>query len=1200
MAAVVITCGRCGASAKALGAGSLRLIDETDVDGLRLLLLGALDTAVCQACSEPLGRTASLVTLLPSSGTALYTAGAILAGDRGALAHTDWRALLRTESAPHVIECPDAVILRDVLLTRLAERLEPVRVVARAVVCGDVAEVLSTDWRAFTPPVFAAAHLALSGDFPELQIGRFQSDDADDASLTPLVAPDRYDQEDRMAALTLVQVAVLDELCREWTDRISARQDPPVGVSLESDLRTYADTGPHRVRLALAAHALLEDQAGLSPYVLEAVRASLHAMAERPHPQGRHWADLYFAHELWARTQQPLTRAVESSRISRERARATIRFEHAWQAASTWLNTAMTGEPAELVPLAQPALLEDIARDAGHPQLMEAISQSAMRSTVTTVEAVIDELRDRAGKLVPDALVATARLHAEFLVRQSRTDDLETVGEALCACLGGGIAARARAEAWLAGALNRAHRPARVLARLGAAPQPWEAELASDLKVGLHHERASALEDSGRLAEALSIRLDVLGLLGESSSRRPWALTNLALTQLAFGRPDLALPGFNEAMSMLGPDPSLLCYMAMAHEALNERAAADVALATAQQVAPPDEARHYALLRAHRFAMGRRPEEAAELLIANVTPHRPHSPNDARNLVTEAEAWTTLLGRRVVLHQAARERVAVLPALLLDLAERAEVDGQAVLSAAALSGRAGLLEAARTDGSHDDTVREAWREAHAIRERHGLNPQGVTLLKLAFAAYLSGDMPEARKRLVQVPAAVAGDIGGVPDITKVVHEPAKLAAPLADLGGLLIDLLPDETEGPRSQERGAPQVEWPDFRLVAELQRDAAGRTAALRQLPTVTMLDEGFSDSALAQLASPQQGLVVVEWFYTRRRNAEPQTGLCSILTRIDASGDVLTYFIPQLSIDYSALAKKLRKRLFDWTPRRRGDPLDRPEWRRTEEWILHVLRSVAQPGDHVVVLQHAATADLPWHAAIGPHWSVSYASGWTALQSFLRSPEPPRGRIGVLTVPRTGEDIEVATALRASAARAAVLAPGALAPSEAACDLAAFRTVMNECDVAVLLCHGFVNPSEREVALSLSHLGKLPLANSVAASSSLGNVHRLSWRECTSLPRASRTVFSAACSSGVSHPAGLGDRLGLFGALRTAGTTAVVAPGWDVVASAVLPVLDDALSRFLAGEPLGPALRQASLAAAEHQPAWLAWALTLEGDWR
>ena len=86
------------------------------------------------------------------------------------------------------------------------------------------------------------------------------------------------------------------------------------------------------------------------------------------------------------------------------------------------------------------------------------------------------------------------------------------------------------------------------------------------------------------------------------------------------------------------------------------------------------------------------------------------------------------------------------------------------------------------------------------------------------------------------------------------------------------------------------------------------------------------------------------------------------------------------------------------------------------------------------------------------------------------------------------------------------------------------------------------------------------------------------------------------------MSHVAGLGERLGFFGALRHIGTRAVVAPHWNIVAASVIPILDKVLENYLSPHTsLAQALRSACLAAEENNsPRWHAWALALEGDWR
>src|SRR5205823_3054683 len=98
---------------------------------------------------------------------------------------------------------------------------------------------------------------------------------------------------------------------------------------------------------------------------------------------------------------------------------------------------------------------------------------------------------------------------------------------------------------------------------------------------------------------------------------------------------------------------------------------------------------------------------------------------------------------------------------------------------------------------------------------------------------------------------------------------------------------------------------------------------------------------------------------------------------------------------------------------------------------------------------------------------------------------------------------------------------------------DATAARRVLEGAGLAKLLCHGFIDPRAHEVALMLAHAGGLPLRDSAVAATSQGRAHRLSWRDLQRLPRAAPVVFSAACSTGLSHVAGLGERLGLFGAL-------------------------------------------------------------------
>jgi hypothetical protein len=210
---------------------------------------------------------------------------------------------------------------------------------------------------------------------------------------------------------------------------------------------------------------------------------------------------------------------------------------------------------------------------------------------------------------------------------------------------------------------------------------------------------------------------------------------------------------------------------------------------------------------------------------------------------------------------------------------------------------------------------------------------------------------------------------------------------------------------------------------------------------------------------------------------------------------------------------------------------------------------------------------------------------------------------RIGVALVPRARDSAAVVGALQGSLRRTEAMSAKTgielIVQAGEACDRAAFVDMLEQVDAMKLLCHGFIG-RDGSVSLMLAHDGQLPLANSVAAGSVIGAPNRVSWRDLQTLKSAPRVVFSAACSSGKSAIAGLGERFGLHSALAQAGTAAIVAPWWDIVAAEVIPILDDVCDAHLEGVPLGRAVHEASRRAAETRPTWLAWGLALEGDWR
>jgi hypothetical protein len=504
-------CQRCGAWVDAFAvAKTLFLVSETDFDRLKPLLRGDLDEARCPSCVAPLGVTATIVAVFPDRDIVAFVLGGLMRDRRDDLLSLDWRSALPGGGPPHLVEVADAEALRRVVVGVLAERLSPINDLARAVVEGADATFLHENWRAFTPNVFAAAHLAATDDITGLRLGPPGARPVEHPHFASLVTPDLYEEDERVAALTLLQGLVIVELCEEWTGRLVSQSDPPDALTFEGDLATYIDGGPDFDQLA-AALQVFEESAPedfaerLSPYVLEAVRASIYAHLDEPNPQALRWAQLFFGHELALRQWEHAPRALAASVISAERAQATVRYDDAWHAVTGWLAQATSGEHREAFPADTAELLHQIATKAGHRSLLQAASQYHARSTIDTVEGVVEELRTQAksGAAAADALVGLARLHAEFLVVQGRLESLETVAETMLDCLGGGDESRARVEAWLSGAFNRASHPARALARIGDSPRPWEDGISDDAKASLWHERAGALAQAGRSRRVL-------------------------------------------------------------------------------------------------------------------------------------------------------------------------------------------------------------------------------------------------------------------------------------------------------------------------------------------------------------------------------------------------------------------------------------------------------------------------------------------------------------------------------------------------------------------------------------------------------------------------------------------------------------------------------------------------------------------------
>jgi tetratricopeptide (TPR) repeat protein len=1159
------TCPACGAASRSLRPeGPIALFAESSYDPLVALFSKQFDNVVrCETCQAPLGVTPTVAVVFPERRWIDAVLGSRLA-PRGERLLSD----LAAERGHGELRVSTRETLGDLRITvamRLAPMIEEVGRLFAAMEANDF-EYVERNWRALTPAVFSTGRLIVEAP-------------AGVMVLLGGAAPMSYSPEDALQILAAAQGGTWFSLVRAWS--ILAER----GATLEEDLQRLIREGaivPGAVDALLVQFDSMEGQPGLTGrdwYLIEAVAASVCAAAGRANPRADRWAEEFFDYEMTCALEKTLAPEVEALAISAERAQATVGYSGAWQAAARRL----TPDPESH------AALHRAAAKAGHRTLSSEVLARKFAEQPIEIEKLISYIRGAAREAAAyedpaDAVLSAARMAAASLEATKRVDDLERLAAEVSRLLGGGDEERGKLEAWVGGVLKEMREPQRFLDRIGAKPAEWEARLSRETQADLRMGRSNALRMVGRTEEALAEAQEVLRLLEGGAVPSPnlrHARVNLAVLLAEAGSPDEALTLLERTVTEASPSDRLepLAALGFMLSEAGRHAEALVRLDEAAELAVgryQAKAGMLAALRAHVLNRAGRYADAVAVLEASA-----ESPDhDVLAFLNQAAAWAVLASQAPKL--VPREAISRVLDELKRAREVADERGDAMTAALA---REYLADFGELLG--EPSAEELWKDAYAVRERSGQAPDPSVLLWLATHAYRRGQPGEARQLLRLLPDALAHPFGRIEDIGAAAEMTGTLVEPL---NALMLAVFESQV------------VDWGDIRLALELRRDVLARAQLVRRRgasqPDAASLATGLGDDVIASLAPPAGSLAVLEWMGAR-------DVMIPLLTRIQASGEVSTELLRGLDGDLVRLAAKMRARLANWTPGRQGDPFDHPGWRSLEDWLRQQLASRLAPNDHVVFFEHEDLAGLAWHLAAGPVWTSSYASGWSGLLALAPHFPAPPATLGVVLVPRFRESSDVLEALRESAARTKDVGARAeldiVAAEEHECDAAAFQRVMEAADVTAVLCHGFVS-AEGEVALMLAHDGRLPLAHSVAAGTEAGQQHRMSWRECQHLAAAPAVVFSVACSTGVSQIRGLGERLGLFGALRQHGTRAVVAPHWDVVAASVQPVFGDALGRFLTTDAsLAAALRDASTTAEQAGcPRWLAWSLALEGDWR
>lgn len=1160
-------CKRCGARKPDWPPfGPLISVLDNDVAELLQFFQGELDDVKCGACG---GRLAT-----PSISVSFdhYAEDLVFYGPLARVHPDDIKEIEKnaTASGTSVVAGFNSLdALREAAWQRLSPRAALVyRALDNFLVDASDATQWEQTWAKLTSSAFAATVVARLARLPVLI----------DVELAERIR--RHTGEQVTRGLQQLQARVWYSICSRW--KVSA----PPGGTLEQDFREYVAPG---ALIAGAPEFFFESLETLDPktldpaanYAFEATRATLYAALGAPNPRSEKWASLYLVVEVLRSTSDAgLAKMLDALAVSEERARATV----SRQALSVAVERALSGDQDGTLrdnPSDMPAIQAAVTK-AGHPDLLGIAFTGARMQQVGGEDLRWEDIAQVAGWAVqqwssqPKELEVFLKLITQSLPPAIDAEELLAITERLEDIHGDNHVVRAVLRYWLGEILCMRRRPKPFLKRIGVDPQSWEADLPLDLKAVLWLWRARALRLTGNSVRALDLLRSLVGENERSATGLPphlrrQVLGDLALDYVNIGYFEQALQIQVALLEESGSErsPWHLRSLATTYEMLGRDKDALPLLREALSAATrPHQLRHkLAAQLASVLSRCGQVEETLNLL--NGIPDEALS--DPEVFVKCSVAWLNSASQSEM-----GDRLLSVAEIAAEFAQSSLARGDTQLHMTACRLFAALTERI---GVKETT---AWELVDAEARAFEGSPDPKALVVLARSDWETGDFTSGRQRLLELPESLARRFADTRDVSVSANSLEQLGAALEALGDCVV----------RS---GAASS---DSRLVAELQRDLLGRIAAR----ATTDLMSGFvapDDEVIAGISEGGRSVGVLEWVSGTR-------GAHWLFSRVSVEGDVASWWLDPPPLDTVSLGKKVNHRLSVWHADRTGDPFDLQNWKSLENWLARELGDRLPEGGELVVIEHEEVAGLQWHVAAASRWRVSYTPSWTALLNARWAAAPiKQGLIGLAMVPKHRESAENLQALESSVSRTVELAAdlgGELKSAlREACDRDALMGVLEAAAVAKVLCHGFVDPDEGVVALMVAHDGVLPLADSVAANTPVGRRHRFDWRDCQHLKSAPAVLFSAACSSGQSHLAGLGEKLGLFSILRRAGTRSLVAPRWDIDPEVVLPILDNAMERYLrTGDELGEALHAACSQASEEHSRWLAWSLALEGHWK
>jgi tetratricopeptide (TPR) repeat protein len=948
--------------------------------------------------------------------------------------------------------------------------------------------------------------------------------------------------------------------------------------------------------IAQIAEPLLERLAAIREWIAQndtdlglrfhalAVEATIFWMLQRPNPNAADWAYQYLLARIRARRhgEDPAGyRKLSDWRLAR-----TISLEHAWNAVAVVLSALLEGADEGNRSKDLSALIT-AADELGHPGLGAAVAQLGL---------VIRPGQGEAG-FTPDGLAAFVfRFRAEYpsltwqqllkpwqLPWMSDADAVARFFDQLSTSVDTDPSGRAELLTWFGERMKVLGAPALGLARIGRHPGEWEAVLDKRAQRGLWTERSNLLRLAGEQEHALAVAQQALAVTinepDASDGNKSVALQNVGILLRQNGRFSEALHYLEDAIRAAPPvrrGPALrslaTTYLQMGRLA---EAADTLAAARAMLGGRDTGAERLSLLIAEasaRFML--KPISKAETLVAEVPP--PAELPDG-TLV----AYSNLLrikwaqgDRSQELVALADETVARMIRRSLDLADREDFhEAQIVIHAAATVAQTFQFPATEA----------LWRQDLEMSRAINRMPDTRTAIELTIAEITSHgrDVQRLSDNLQIILASLEEQFGGIAlDSTTM-----DVLAPLEEAFGRLATLVHQMSFGPHADQR------------IAEIRRNAHRRAQSAASGKDRPLGDRVAAGAAMRVDQSP---FLVVEWSDLTGRDV---IGIRSVMKPGNAQAGYLA--APTL-FDVFDLADRIRTRIAKWRVTRPDQPFEIEGWDDLRDWLRGLAASALPGGGHVVIIDHPGLVGLPYHIALAPEWTVSYSTGWAAIEDAIASNGhvPSSPRLGVLQAPRSNETPALRAALAFSADATTMLANrlGLLCDraEPGTADANRLRGLLAETDVLKVLCHGQICKDDHEVVLLVDHEGRAPPGYSLSDVLATSGGHRFGRTALAGQRKSSRTVFLGACSAGIVSTGGLDERTSFSLLLADAGTAAVIAPRWEIDAALAFPILDEIMELFLSGMPLARAVANAGSAALSRGvTAWQAYAFVIEGAW-